>query len=764
MTVDGEILIPGIHNGNLFIGLQPPRAFEEKAEEMYHSTDLVCPHQYIAFYRYLTEVFDAHVVVHVGTHGTLEWLPGKEIGLSEECYPEVALGAVPHLYPYIIDVPGEGAQAKRRSNAVIIDHLIPSMTDSGLYGELTAIDDSIAQYNSAKLNNPQKLNDIAAQIWEQSEAQNLTVDLGICESEFYSDVECGIEKIHRWLSDIKSSKVKNGLHTFGQVPKGERYSDMLRLLVSIRNGTVPSLREGLTAAFGEDNERNDDIGRGIFAELAEANYDVNAIDTIIAKLSPPDSLRSSPPSERGAVADRGEHNTAKLRECLMFVANTLTAKLNATTDEITNFLRGVNGEFVPQGPSGAPSRGNAHILPTGRNFFMIDPTAVPSRAAWATGKRLADELLAKHRREENKLPESIAIVVYSGETIKTTGDDVAEIMYLYGVRPVWLESTDRVIGLEVIPQTELARPRIDVTLRISGLFRDTFPNLIERIEDAVNLVASLDEDYEVNYVRKHIDEDIKQFISEGMSREQAFDFASLRVFGCPPGTYGAGVDIMVNSKKWETQEDLGRAYINWSAHAYGRKIHGTKLQKVFERRMSSTDVTVKNISSYEADMLDSDDFYNYHGGLISAVKSQSGVTPVSYSTNAGDPENVQTRTVHEETSRIMRARIANPKWVDGLREHGYRGAQELSAMVDIVFGWDATADVVDNWMYDMISENYLFNDEIREWIEKVNPWALHAMSERLLEASQRGMWDASEDALNELKDIFLSAEGEIEGL
>ena len=444
-------------------------------------------------------------------------------------------------------------------------------------------------------------------------------------------------------------------------------------------------------------------------------------------------------------------------------------KLNATTGEITNFIRAVKGEFVPQGPSGAPSRGNAHILPTGRNFYMIDPAAIPTRAAWITGIRLADDLLKKHKDDQgseplrSSWPESIAIVVYSGDTIETTGDDIAEIMYLYGVRPVWLGNTDRIIGLEVIPLEELKRPRIDVTLRIIGLFRDTFPNLIERIEDAVNLVATLEEPYEQNFVKKHINDDIRKFMDDGLNREQAFEMARLRVFGCPAGTYGAGVDIMVNSKKWETPEDLGKAYINWSSHAYNSKNHGTKLQKVFERRLSQVDVTVKNICSVESDMFDDDDYYNYHGGLISTIKSQRGKAPISYSTNAGDPEKVQTRTIREDASRIMRARIANPKWANGLMGHGYRGAQELSLMVDIVFGWDATSEVVDNWMYDMIAEKYLLSDEIREWIEEVNPWALHAMCERMLEASQRGMWDASEDILSRLKNIFLSTEGELEG-
>ena len=765
MVIDDKILIPGIRNGNLFIGLQPPRAYEEKAEEMYHSTDLVCPYQYLAFYRYLENIFGADVVVHVGTHGTIEWLPGKEIGLSDECYPDLAIGDLPHLYPYIIDVPGEGVQAKRRTSAVILDHLIPSMTEGGMYGVLEGIDDLISQYYRARSENKQKIEILSEQIWDAVQGSDLHTDLGLTHEAFFSDVDSAVEKLHLWLSDIKSSKIKDGLHIFGDVPINERYRNMLRLLVAVPNDDVPSLREGLCTLNGLDYEvllanlehklpdgrtnamileEMDELGRRLFESFEELGFTSEAADSVIDALY-------------------GEQKS-QLKKCLNFVANEIKPRLDATTDEMKYFERGIDGRFVAPGPSGAPSRGNAAILPTGRNFYMIDPTAVPSRSAWETGKLLGDQLIQRYLDDEGQYPENVAIVVYSGETIKTSGDDIAEIMYLYGVRPVWIKNTDRVIDLEVIPLEELGRPRIDVTLRISGLFRDTFPNLIERIEDAVNLVASLDEDPEMNFIKKHVFSDFDQFIEQGLQREQAFEQAKLRVFGCPPGTYGAGVDILVNSKKWETAEDLGRAYINWGAHAYGKNIHGTKLEGLFSHRLESTDVTVKNVSSFEADMLDSDDFYNYHGGLNAAVKSQKGSYSASYTTNAGDPKHVVTRSTQEETSRIMRARINNPKWISGLKEHGFRGAQEFSAMVDIVFGWDATSDVVEDWMYDSITKTYLFDQELQEWIKEVNPWALQAISERLLEAAKRGMWDADEDMLEQIKEIYLSVEDELEGL
>ncbi|MDO5422183.1 MAG: cobaltochelatase subunit CobN [Eubacteriales bacterium] len=770
MAVGDQILVPCIKNGNILIGLQPPRAQEEKAEECYHSTDLVCPYQYLAFYRYLEYEFGANAVIHVGTHGTIEWLPGKEIGLSRNCYPDAAIGNLPNIYPYIIDVPGEGAQAKRRTAACIVDHLIPSMREGGAYGDIAVIDERLAKYYHAKQNGNSKTAELQEEIRELAERMNLTRDLGLTWQDFTESFEETAEKLHLWVSEIKASEIRDGLHVFGQPPKGERLTNLLRLLVRVKNGNVPSLRQGICRMLGYDLEslleypeacdetgrtnamkleQADEIGRKLFACWEEKGYAKTEIAGMIQEISEQEGLNPA--------------RSDQLEQCLRFVADEVYPRLMDTADEIQSVLDGLNGKFVRKGPSGAPSRGNAHILPTGRNFYTIDPTEVPSRAAWETGKRLADQLLKTHEKETGAVPEEIAIVVYSGETMKTGGDDIAEILYLYGVRPVWLGQTDRVIGLEVIPTEELGRPRIDVTLRISGLFRDTFPNLIELVDEAVNLAAGLEEGPEENFIRKHVEADMETFLKSGLDREQAYERAAVRIFGCPPGNYGAGVDIMVNSRKWETSDDLGKAYITWSGHGYSRRYHGEKMQDLFANRLTGCDVTVKNISSCEADMLDSDDFYNYHGGLIAAVKSQKGSAPASYSTNAADTEHVVTRNVAQETARIMRARINNPRWIEGMKQHGFKGAQEFSVMVDILFGWDATSDVVEDYMYDDVFEQYLNNQELHDWIKEVNPWALHAMSERLLEAAQRNMWNASEEKLEKLQEIYLEMEGDFEG-
>lgn len=741
-----KILVPGFGAGNLFIGLQPPRAQAEKAQEAYHSTDLVCPHQYLAFYRWVAEVFKADVLVHLGTHGTVEWLPGKGNGLSEECYPDLAVGSLPHLYPYIVNVPGEGMQAKRRTCAGIVDHLIPSMRESGLYGDLEALNDRVERWHHAKRGDPGKLPILEKEIWDLIRGLQLDKRLGLREAVFRENMESVLGEIHEWLENVRHTEIKDGLHIFGQAPQGERFLNMARLLVRMPNGNVPSLGEGIDAWCGfRPAWEREGQERQLLERLQEAGWDRSACAGLAVQVL-------------GTAGGDGE----PLVRCMEFLCGEVVPRLRRTREEMGNFLRGLTGGFLPPGPSGSPSRGQASLLPTGRNFYSIDPGSLPSRAAWKMGERLAQQLLERYHREKQELPENVTMVVYAGDTMKTCGDDLAEILWLYGVRPVWLGETEKVIGLEPIPIEELGRPRIDVTLRISGLFRDTFPNLIERIEDGVNLVASLEEDLEQNYIRKHVLGEICRLADEGKDFEQARRQALARVFGCPPGTYGAGVDTVIEGKCWEDSSDLGRVYVNWSCHAYGRELHGERLQEAFERRLAACQVTVKNIPSVESDLLDDDDYYIYHGGLISAVESLSGTSPQSYSVQAERLDAVRSYTVGEDVERIMRARILNPAWAAGLRRHGYRGASEFSQMMDIVFGWDATAKVVEDWMYEALTRMYVGAGENRKWMEAINPWALREMAERLLEAEQRGMWRASQESLELLRQTYLDMEGRIE--
>ncbi len=768
MVVEDNLLVPGILNGNIFIGLQPPRAQEEKAEELYHSTDMVVPHQYVGFYKWVERVFKADAIMHIGTHGTIEWLPGKEVGLSSECYSDLNIACIPHMYPYIISSPGEGTQAKRRTDAVLADYMVPSMVESGTYDELTEMDELMRQYYHIKRVDVKKLPIIQKQIWDLAIRMKLNDDIGISQEEADSDIDGCIERLHSWTSKIQACEIADGLHIFGKPPEGDRFRNMLKMLVRVRNAEVASLREGICDMLGldfeellaapekmtDDGKSNgillaevDDIGRRIFLELEKTDFEDTTISDII-----------------GRFAVDSKNSTKRLKQCLNFVCTFVKPRVQGISDELDNLIGGTNGKFIPPGPSGQPTRGNARLLPTGRNFYSVDPGAMPSRSAWEVGKTLGKQLIERYIKDEGSCPESVAILVWATEAMRNYGDDIAEILYLLGVRPVWLGSSDRVVGAEVIPMEELGRPRIDVTLRITGLFRDAFPNLIERVEDAVNLVASLDEPHDINFVRKHVSEEVAELMEQGMEREQAFERSTMRIFGDPPGTYGAGVNQVVNSKKWQTVNDLGQVYTNWGSHVYGKKLHGEKVPEVFARRMTRTNVAVKNVSARESDMLDSDDFYNYFGGLVSAITTHSGKQKPAYIPCTADTDHIETLSIHEEASRVMRARINNPKWVEGMKRHGYKGAMEVSKMVDITFGWDATTDVIDDWMYDRIAERYAFDKDTADWMREVNPWALHNIAERLLEANQRGMWNASEENVERLKEIYLEMEGSIEDI
>jgi cobaltochelatase CobN len=767
MVHDGQLPVPGILNGNVFIGLQPSRGYEDKAEEIYHSTDIVCPHQYISFYKWLKFGFKADVVMHVGTHGTLEWLPGKEIGLSESCYPYITIDDIPHLYPYSITVEGEGIQAKRRSHAVLLDHLIPALIPSGSYGEMGEIDELLKQYYQAVSQDQGKVSIIEEQLKKLATENDFLTDLNITEEEMNADFEEFIEKLHSWTEEIKYTLIKDGLHIFGKAPVEDKLHSLICALTRIPNGSTPSLTQAMCKAMEldyddlKDNPTKVNSGgltnlmlfeeveitsRNIVADFMESNYDFDGLPAIFDKY----------------ITASTKEKTEDLYTVLHFIVDTVIPKLEDTVDEMGNFIEGVNGNIVPPGASGAPTRGKVSILPTGRNFYSIDPSAVPTKAAWEVGKQLGDQLIERYVEDNDKYPEAIAIVIYSGETMKTCGDDVAQVLYLMGIKPRWLENSDKVVGFEKIPMDELKRPRIDVTLRVSGLFRDTFPNLMEYIEDVVNYVVTLDESEDENYIKRNFNQEVLELIENGVSVESAQEEAGMRIFSDPPGTYGAGVNMLIESKNWTDYTDLGDVYTFWGGYAYGKNFHGKQVTEVFARRLSKTQVTVKNESSMEIDMLESDDFYNYHGGLISAVRTHSGEKPTAFCGDTSDPSRVKTKKVEEQAAKIMRARILNPKWFDGLTEHGYKGAQEISGMVDFVFGWDATSDIIEDWMYEKISEHYLFNEERLNWINDVNPWAVQNITERLLEANQRGMWDAKDESIEKIKEIYMSVEGDIE--
>lgn len=766
-THDGKLPIPGILNGNIFIGLQPPRGYDEQAEKCYHSTDIVCPHQYIAFYKWVKKGFGADVIIHVGTHGTLEWLPGKEKGLSKSCFPAINIDDIPHLYPYHTSVIGEGIQAKRRSAAVLLNHLPPSATESGTYDELTNLDSLLKEYMGNINGRQAQQEGLKEDIWTLCCELHLNVDMQVSDESIPENFEGFATKLHAWIEIIKQSSVKDGLHIFGKVPKEERYPNMVRVLVRTANGEIKSLVSAIATASGYNYEiirtepekfystkktgyilLDDFIAKGkeIVDELDVNDYQIYTIPNIIKKYF----------SEKS--------KTQELSEVLKFICTEVVTRLDKTVEELIHTATGVEGAFVPPGQGGTPSRGNTLILPTGRNMFALDPSAVPSRAAHKVGVKMAEELIERYKKDEEKLPEAIGMVLYSGDQMRTSGEDIAEILHLMGVRPCWLGASSRVTGVELIPLTELNRPRLDVTCRISGLLRDTFPMLIALLDDAVKLVASADEPEEMNYIKKHFNEDITDLKLRGIDSETARKEALLRVFGCPPGTYGGGVEILVESKAWNSNEDLADISVTWSCHAYSNELHGKVCKKSYTQRLSKVELTLKNENTTDFDMYDIDDEFIYHGGMIAAVKKYSGKKPQSYYGNSSDPEHTKLASVSEETARIMRSRLLNPLWIDGLKKHGYKGAQDVSYNMDNVFGWDATADIVEDWAYEALANHFLFDKENQEWLSNVNPWAVHHITEKLLEAIQREMWNADKEMIEKLQNLYLNSEGDLEAL
>jgi len=763
---ENRMLFPGFVNGNVFIGVQPPRGYYENIDAIYHDMYLSPPHHYLAFYRWIRDVFKADAVMHVGKHGSLEWLPGKALGLSRECYPDLSIMDLPNVYPYIINDPSEGTQAKRRSYCCIIDHLTPAFTNADLYEEMAKVENYIKDFYDARAEDPGKMEILKPLIWGAVKEADLDKDLEITESKALQDFDAFLESLHSYLSDMSDTMISDGLHVMGIPPEDKRLVEFVVQLTRLANGNTPSLRESVMEAMGYDYDTvlenkgkqvpgyNGKTGAEIIEsvhknalkmvkELSDKGFDNNSIEGIIKSC-----LGFSRP---------------QVSSVLKYVADTLVPNINMVTDEIDSSLKAFNGKFIFPGPSGAPSRGQADILPTGKNFYSLDPTKIPSPAAWETGKRLGDALIKRHMDETGKYPESVGIILWGGSTMRSKGDDLAEIFYLMGVKPVWQKGSYKVIDLEIIPAAKLKRPRLDVVPRISGFFRDAFPNLVNKIDQAVKMAATLNEPYEINILKKHVTADMDQYTKDGMNEKEAFREATFRVFGCPPGAYGAGVAELVESKNWKTKEDLGNNYIRYSSHAYGKGSYGKVKENLFRKILLRMDVTVKNEDSREYDMMSCTDFYNYYGGLIAASETVRGKLPFALVGDSSDPNRVKMRTTFEEAKHVFRARLLNPKWLEGLKRHGYKGAGDISKMMDVALGWDATADVVDDWMYEKIAQKYALDPDMQKWMKEVNPYALHNIQDKLLEAISRGLWKKPDKKTEqELREAYLEIEGEIE--
>jgi cobaltochelatase CobN len=779
--------IPGIQLGNVFVGIQPARGYDVDPSLNYHAPDLEPTHAYLAFYYWVRECFGADAVVHVGKHGNLEWLPGKSVALSQNCYPEVALGALPHFYPFIVNDPGEGSQAKRRAQAVILDHLTPPLTRAELYGSLQQLENLIDEYYEAESLDPTRLPVICDRLGELIVKENLHRDWGLATGDWVKAGEKStqspipnpqslipITQIDGYLCELKEAQIRDGLHIFGQCPQGRQLRDLIVAIARHPSRHHIGITRAIAQAWGLDFDP-------LTADLSNL--------TQSRKGAKEEALKSC--RTVGDVVELLEAEAAQLVELLInqqygqgnafplplstvldWIAHRLLPALQQTSQEITYLLRGLDSRYVPSAPAGAPTRGRPEVLPTGRNFYSVDIRAIPTETAWDVGRKAAEALIERYAQENGEYPKTLGLSVWGTSTMRTGGDDIAEALALLGVQPVWDGAARRVVDFEILPLSVLGRPRVDVTLRISGFFRDAFPNLIDLFDAAVQAVAALDESPEQNPLAAQVQQEAEYWTGLGLTLQQAVVRSRYRIFGSKPGAYGAGLQGLIEAQNWTTDEDLARAYINWSCYAYTsekgdkegtRKGQGQAAPEAFEKRLSKMQIVLHNQDNREHDLLDSDDYYQFQGGLTAAVRGVRGENPQTYFGDNSIPCNPRVRQLKEEIAKVYRSRVVNPKWIAGVMRHGYKGAFEMAATVDYLFAYDATANCVEDYMYQGIAEAYLFDSSVQEFVQQKNPWALRDMAERLLEAHQRGLWqNAQPQTLEELINLVHQAEAVIE--
>ena len=728
MVYQDKLVITGVQYGNAVICIQPKRGCagskcDGQVCKILHDPEVPPPHQYLATYRYLEQDFGADVIVHVGTHGNLEFLPGKSVALSEACVPDAVIGTVPHLYIYNSDNPPEGTIAKRRSYAVLVDHMQTVMTGSGLYGELKELEDRISEYNRNKASDKFRAHALEHIILDLIRKANLDLEIDLERRlEDGTSFEEIINLAHEKITEVYNTQIPDGMHIFGQIPTDQRKVGMIRSI--LRYESV--MKKLLTTLMGQELKDEAEV-EDLSMELISAFMEGEGMESVERLLG--DRLN-----------DGCQDAVSSVRDQVMVLSSLIEA-----SDEMGSLFHGFNGGYIPAGPSGLLTRGKPEILPTGRNFYSLDPNNVPTQAAWRTGRKLSDSLIKKHLEDhDGAYPENVATYWMASDVMWSDGEQLAQMMYLIGVEPIW--KGGRVRGYRVIPYEELGRPRIDLTIRVSGITRDCFFNCVEFLDLAIKEVSSLDEKPEHNYLKKHVLEN-----GDGA-----------RIFASKPGTYGNGVNLAVYASAWETEKDLSDVFVYWNGYAYGKGTFGEEAHKQLLSQLQSVDLTFNKTVTDEYDLFGCCCYFGTHGGLTTAAKEHSHKHVSTYYGDTRDPNKVAIRTLADEVRRVVRTKLLNPKWIDGMKRHGYQGAGNISKRVGRVYGWEATTQEVDDWVFDEVTKTFILDEEMKRFFQETNPWALEEMGRRLLEAYQRGLWNADQEVIEDLKETYLEIEGWME--
>jgi cobaltochelatase CobN len=643
--------LPILKAGKLLVLLQPDRGLARDRKAGYHDISIPPRHAYVALYAWLREQAQIDALIHLGTHGTLEWLPGKALALSTKCWPEAVTGPLPVIYPFIVNNPGEAVQAKRRLSAVTIGHLTPPLSAAGLHGAMAELEALVEEYADAEGLDRRRLGLLESAIIDTAWTTGLAAECNLSKGEPARDA---IVKLDAHLCDIKELSIRDRLHVFGRAPERDVQSTLV---------------EAIIAAAGS------------------------------------------------SVADeRREQIEAAVRDCAPREQKALLAALD--------------GRRVSPGPAGAPSRGRADVLPTGRNLTTIDPRSIPTRTAAMIGLRAADEVVRRYLQDHGDYPRALVIDLWASTSLRTGGDDLAQALGYLGARPVWDMSSNRVTGVEVLPLARLERPRIDVTLRISGLFRDIFETQIALLDAAIRKVAALDEDDSDNPIAG--------------SHRRGDNLA--RIFGSAPGSYGAGTADLTLDGNWQAREDLGEAYLSAVTHAYGGVQVAMPAGDGFRVRVAAANALVHPQDDRERDLLDGDGVADFVGGFAAAA-TLLGNDAELYHLDTSEPSTPKARTVTEEIARVVRGRLTNPRWIDGMLSHGHRGVAEIAQGVDALYAFAATTRVVSNHLFDVTHDALIADEAILARMIAANPAGAAAIAARLRDGLARGLWVARRNAV-----------------
>ncbi|MEN9227168.1 MAG: magnesium chelatase subunit H [Gloeomargarita sp. HHBFW_bins_205] len=748
------VFIGGLRLGNIYIGVQPRLGVTGDPMRLLFDKENTPHHQYLAFYGWLTHGFGAHALVHVGMHGSAEWMPGLPLGLTQHCWPDALLGDLPQFYLYPMNNPSEANIAKRRGYAVMISHAVPPLTRAGLYRELAALKDMLQDYRERQLEHyGHGDSTLAEAILQKVALANLDADCPHLQGESFDDY---VARLYTYIRDLEQRLITTSLHVFGEAPSpesqlititealkarsgGQGLADLLLPAIAPQTPSYSALaalaRQGDPTAW-QQRERVDDLCRAFVQR------------TVLGQESPATAVRHLLPY------GSPEMNLAALQEVVQ-AGRQMAQLLRDNHSELDALVRGLNGRYIPPAPGGDLIRDGLGVLPTGRNIHAIDPWRIPSELAYRRGQQIADALLAKHRAENNgQYPETIALVLWGLDTIKTKGEAVAVALHLIGARPHH-DSQGKISHYQLIPLAELGRPRIDVLLQLSPIFRDTFAMLMDHLDRLVQTAARADEPPEMNFIKKHV----AAAMAEGLTFEQA----TARLFTQPPGQYGTYVDDLVEDAAWQTEDDLAQTFVRRNAYAYGGGRYGQPVPQTLERLLRTVSRVAHTVDSLEFGVTDIDHYFASSGALqLAARKHRGSDVKLNYiETYTAD---TRVEDLEQVLRREYRTKLLNPRWYEGMLQHGHSGAAEISNRFTYLLGWDAVSGAVDDWTYTAAARTYVLDPAMRERLAQLNSQALRNMVGRLLEAHGRGLWPVDEATLTQLRDLYADLEDRLEGV